>query len=123
MVNKNILIVDDDVNVALMLQNYFESVGIESVVAHDLSMVLSRLEASTPDLIFLDYRMSPHTGKDILERLKVLKIQTPIIMMSAYKRDESVREMKRLGASEYISKPYRFDEIDDILKKYLNQPI
>jgi len=123
MEKKYILIVDDDVNVALMLQHYFESVGVDSVVAHDLAMVLNCLETSTPDLVFLDYRMSPHTGKDILERLKVLNIQAPIIMMSAYKRHESVHEMKRLGASEYIAKPYRFEEIDDILRKYLKQPI
>ncbi len=119
MAGENILIIDDDVNVALMLQDYFESLSMNAILAHDLPMVLDSLEKHTPHLIFLDYRMSPHTGKDILERLKILNIKTPIIMMSAYKRRESVFEMKRLGASEYIDKPYKFDEIEAILKKYL----
>lgn len=123
MAGETILIIDDDINVALMLQDYFESLGMNAYVAHDLPMVLDALEQHTPNLIFLDYRMSPHTGKDILERLKILNIKTPIIMMSAYKRRESVFEMKRLGASEYIDKPYKFDEIEAILKKYLKVSI
>ncbi len=117
--DKKILIIDDDKNVALMLQNYFESQDILSYIASDLQEVLDFVTKTIPDLIFLDYRMSPHTGKDILERLRVLKIKTPVIMMSAYKRREGVFEMKRLGAAEYIDKPYRFDEIDSIIRRYL----
>jgi|GEM_PF-3013921 len=116
---KKILIIDDDKNVALMLQNYFETQNIQSFIASNLPEVLDFMEKTTPDLIFLDYRMSPHTGKDILERLKVLKIKSPVIMMSAYKRREGVFEMKRLGAAEYIDKPYKFDEIDEIIRRYL----
>ncbi|MDX9701480.1 MAG: response regulator [Candidatus Auribacterota bacterium] len=123
MAGENILIIDDDINVALMLQDYFESLNMNAFIAHDLPMVLDSLEQHTPHLIFLDYRMSPHTGKDILERLKILNVQTPIIMMSAYKRRESVFEMKRLGAAEYIDKPYKFDEIEAILRKYLRVSI
>lgn len=116
---KIIFVIDDDYNVALMLQNYFEAQKIKAFIATDLPAVLALLKDYTPDLIFLDYRMQPHTGKDILERLKILKVKVPVIMMSAYKRRDGVFEMKRLGAVEYIDKPYNFDEIDTILKKYL----
>ncbi|MCB1194840.1 response regulator [bacterium] len=122
MKDKKILIVDDDKNVALMLQNYFESLKITSHIAVDLQGVLDLLNQFLFDLIFLDYRMSPHTGKDILERLKIMGNTVPVIMMSAYKRNETAYEMKRLGASEYIGKPYNFEEIDRILKNYLLKP-
>ena len=118
-INRKILIVDDDKNVALMLQNYFQSQDITADVASDLPSVLNQLDSVAFNLIFLDYRMCPHTGKDILERLKILGVKIPVIMMSAYKRSEAVYEMKRLGASEYIAKPYNFEEIDRILKAYL----
>ena len=70
-----------------------------------------------PDLIFLDYRMSPFTGLDILERMKALGLSMPVVMMSAYKRREGVCEMKKLGAWEYIGKPFDLAEVDEILSR------
>ncbi|MEW6535911.1 MAG: response regulator [Candidatus Auribacterota bacterium] len=116
---KKILVIDDDKNVALMLQNYFEALDIKTFIAVELENVLDLIENEQPDLIFLDYRMKPHTGKDFLERFKILNITIPVIMMSAYKRRDGIFEMKRLGAVEYIDKPYNFELIDELLIKYL----
>ncbi len=122
MSERKILIIDDDENVALMLKDYFESQNITVSVAGNMHEALDIHDDFSPDLIFLDYRMSPHTGKDVLERLKIIGNKAPVIMMSAYKRREGVFEMKNLGAAEYIEKPYNFDEIDSIVEKYINSP-
>lgn len=120
MTEKKILVIDDDTNVALMLQNYFEAQKIQTFIASELEIVLEIIDQHSPDLIFLDYRMQPLTGKDILERFRILNITIPVIMMSAYKRRDGVFEMKRLGAAEYIDKPYNFEQIDELLKKYID---
>ena len=61
--------------------------------------------------------MSPFTGVDILEKMKSLRMEIPVVMMSAYKRREGVFEMKRLGAVEYIGKPFDLKEVDGILER------
>lgn len=116
---KKVMIIDDDHEIALFLRKYFEQKQLIVIV------IINPLEAEPaiineqPDLVFLDYRMTPITGKDILEKMRFLKLQIPIVMMSAYKTLDGYYEMRRLGAVEYISKPYNFDELDRIVEQYL----
>jgi len=116
---KKILIIDDDQDIALFLKRYFEQKQLSVVVVVEAQAAERNIIEEQPDLIFLDNRMSPMTGKDILERLRFLKLQIPVVMMSAYKTMEGYYEMRRLGAVEYISKPYDFQELDRIVGQYL----
>lgn len=119
MAAKKIIIIDDDVEIAQFLKKYFTQKKIDVTIVTKPEEAESRIIEEQPDLIFMDYRMTPITGKDILERLKFLKLQIPVIMMSAYKSLDGYYEMRKLGAEEYIAKPYNYDEIDRILDQYL----
>ena len=118
-VGKKVMIVDDDREITLFLQKYFEEKKLNVVSVTNPLDAEKKIIEEQPDLIFMDYRMAPVTGKDILEKLKALKLQIPVVMMSAYKSIDGYYEVRRLGAIEYISKPYNFDEIDRILEQYL----
>lgn len=119
MASKKVMIVDDDKEITLFLQKYFQEKKLNVVVVTDPLEAERKIIDEQPDLIFMDYRMAPVTGKDILERLRALKLQIPVVMMSAYKTLDGYYEVRRLGAVEYLSKPYNFDEIDRILEQYL----
>jgi len=106
-----ILIIDDDLSSAGVLETYLKSIGLDVIVVTDPEKAESSIEIHKPRLIFLDYRMSPLTGKDILERLRIRNVRIPVIMVSAYKRPHGEIEMERLGAAAYLAKPYDFNEV------------
>lgn len=114
---KKILIVDDDENIGITLKEYLLQKDYDVACVTEVSDVDMLVVKEKPDLIFLDYRMSPLTGKDILERLSFQYHSIPVVMMSAYRTGEGDFEVEKLGAVDYISKPFEFSDIDFILKK------
>ena len=112
-----ILVVDDDKKISDLLRLYLQKKGFDVEVVLEAEEAETAIYLQNPDLIFLDYRMSPLTGKDLLERIRIRGIETPVVMMSAYRRRDGDMEMKRLGALAYLSKPFDFSEIDSILNR------
>lgn len=117
---KRILIIDDDENAARMLNLFLVERGYEVVVVTDPLQAEVSIDVHNPHLIFLDYRMSPFTGKDILEKLKIRGVETPVVMISAYRRPHGDMEMKTLGAAAYLGKPFDFEEIAGLLPGLLD---
>ncbi len=114
-----VLIVDDDPDSAHVLETYLKKSGLEVIVVTDPGRAEVAIDINRPQLVFLDYRMSPLTGKDILERLKIREVTTPVIMISAYKRSHGEIEMERLGAAAYLAKPYDFKEVDRQVARFV----
>ena len=111
-----ILIIDDDEVMSRVLKSFLAGKGYAVSAICRPEEAEKTIDLEGPDLIFLDYRMSPLTGKDILERLTVRGVETPVVMMSAYKRRDGDWEMKKLGAVKYLAKPFDFAEIELVLK-------
>lgn len=114
---RKILVIDDDKTIALILMEFLKNKNYDVSYATEVTNIKTLFLPEKPDLIFLDYRMSPLTGKDILERITMVDQNIPVVMMSAYKTREGVFEVKNLGAFDYISKPFDFSEIDSILDR------
>jgi len=112
-----ILIIDDDQTVAVILMEFLKNRNFVVSYATEVLNLEDLISNEKPDLIFLDYRMSPLTGKDILEKINLQIRPIPVVMMSAYRTREGVFEVTNLGALDYIDKPFNFNEIDMILKK------
>ena len=112
-----ILIVDDDEQIVAILKEFLEHRDYEVATTDDVLRIEDFINEILPDLIFLDYRMSPLTGKDILEKVNMRHDGVPVVMMSAYRTLDGIFEVGNLGALDYIAKPFDFDEIDTILKK------
>ncbi len=114
---KKIVVIDDDPSIAQVLKEFLESKAYLVAAFNQITDMDEILLREKPDLIFLDYRMSPLTGKDLLEKITLRTSSIPVVMMSAYRTREGAFEVKKLGALEYIGKPFDFVEIEDVLKK------
>ncbi len=113
-----ILIVDDEKALCDSLERYLVKKGHDIVAVQTFKSADEAILIHKFDLIFLDYRLSSqHTGRDLLVHAKRLNIDTPIVMMSAYKTRDNEMEMVNLGAQYYLSKPFKLAEVDSIIEQ------
>jgi two-component system response regulator AtoC len=109
--NSKILIVENDAAMADMLSDFLTDKGFGAAVAGDGAAALALIEHERFDIILSDVVMPNMDGIELLRRLKDLKSDAAVIMMSAYGTIDNAVEAMKLGAYDYIAKPFRLDEI------------
>lgn len=116
-----ILIVDDDELLRALLQYRLSAEGHDVLVLEDGSRVLSTIEECRPDLIVLDAMMPVMDGFEILRRLKSGPSPdvTPVIMLTALKREADIVGALELGAADYLAKPFIPDELSQRIRRVL----
>jgi len=112
-----ILIIDDEENLRHMLSAMLIRQGYRADVAANGSEGLQRLREKVYDFILCDIRMPEMDGKDFLINALKEHVPSPIIMMSAYGSVDTAVECMKMGAYDFISKPFKKDEIVMVLKK------
>lgn len=114
---KRILIIDDEESFRHMLSIILGKEGYEVETASDGEEAIQKLTFSSFDQVLCDIRMPNMDGLEFLREVKKRGIETTIIMMSAYGTIDIAIEAMKLGAYDYISKPFKPDEIILTLKK------
>ena len=110
-----ILVADDERSIRLVLKKYLQSKGHTVVEASDGEEALRVLKGGDVELAFLDIKMPKVTGIELLERVK----DVPVVILTAYgTMDYTVKAIER-GAVDYITKPFSFEEISDVLDRVL----
>ncbi len=106
----SVLIVEDDRNIAELLQMYLEKEGYAVTVANDGGEGLSRFRAVQPNLVLLDVMMPVMDGWTVCKNIRN-ESQTPIIMLTA--KGETADKVNGLksGADDYITKPFEMKEV------------
>jgi DNA-binding response OmpR family regulator len=113
-----ILIIDDEKELCSTLEKYLAKKGHQVRVANDFKTADEALLLDRFQVIFLDFRISnQHTGRDFIIHAKRLKVDTPIVMMSAYKTRDNELEMRNLGVQHYLAKPFTLAEVDAVLSQ------
>ncbi len=108
---EKILIVEDDRSLSRGLEMNLEFEGYEVCLAEDGEAGLAAALDENPDLIVLDLRLPKLSGLEVLECLREQGRETPVIILSAMGReDDKVRGLK-LGADDYVSKPFGLKEL------------
>ena len=106
----SVLIVEDDRNIAELLQMYLEKEGYAVTVAYDGGQGLSKFRAIQPDLVLLDVMMPVMDGWTVCHTIRG-ESKTPIIMLTAKSEtDDKVHGLKS-GADDYITKPFEMKEV------------
>jgi two-component system, NtrC family, response regulator AtoC len=116
-IHRRILVVDDEENLRHMLTVLLKREGYEVSAVGNGEAALAELEARTYDLVLADVRMPKLGGLELLEALRTRSIPATVIMMSAYGTIETAVEAMKRGAYDYISKPFKPDEILLVLRK------
>jgi signal transduction histidine kinase/DNA-binding response OmpR family regulator len=104
-----------------MLSGAFSSLGYEIVSAHDGFQALEQIEAESFNVVLLDIMLPGPDGMDILKHLRKHYPQTQVIMLTAYASLDTALDALRLGAYDYITKPFKFDDLRSIVRRALEK--
>ncbi len=105
-----ILLVDDEPRIINFLRSKLKVSGYEVITANNGTEALEQVQAQEPDLIVLDVVMPKMGGFECLKELRTFS-STPVIMLSAKGSNEDKIEGLKLGADDYLAKPFSPDEL------------
>ena len=106
----SVLIVEDDRNIAELLQMYLEKEGYAVTVASDGGQGLAKFRSIHPDLVLLDIMMPVMDGWAVCRAIRA-ESQTPVIMLTAKGETDDKVSGLRAGADDYITKPFEMKEV------------
>jgi two-component system response regulator HydG len=113
---KSILIVDDDIAHRTMLRILLKW-NYEIFEADDGSVAIEKISDNSFDLIIMDIRMPNVSGLEALDAIKTLRPETPVVMMTAYWSDQMADKARKMGAFDYLPKPFDFDELRQTIER------
>ena len=118
---KRILLVEDEKNIILGVRTCLDAVGYEVEIAENGEIALEAVRRRNPDLILLDLVMPKFDGFEVLDSLKNNPgtREIPVVVLTAKAGEEDRQRAIKLGADAYMTKPFRPQELWDILKKFL----
>ncbi len=107
-----ILVVEDDSAVRKSIALCFRDGGHDVIEAQDGAEAIERLQSEIFDLVLTDSKMPRQSGHDVLRFAKMVNESTPVIMMTAYPTVETAVEAMKLGADDYVQKPFELAELE-----------
>ena len=111
MTHATILVVDDDERLRHTLSLLLRTAGYEVVAASDVAGAEDVLRGREVDVVISDVRMPGGSGLDLLESVRRLEADTPVILLTAYGSVTSAVQAMQRGAFDYVLKPFDADEL------------
>ncbi len=115
-----ILIIDDDPAMVSVISEICHERGHQTVAFNSGQKALESLATQAPQLVITDLKMDKVGGLEILRECKEVLPQTPVILITAYAKVESALEAMKLGAYDYITKPFKVDELQLTIQRALD---
>jgi DNA-binding NtrC family response regulator len=116
----HILVVDDEHSVLTSFQKILGRQGHDVVTASSGEQALQLLSSDEPDLMILDVRMAGLTGLETLKRVREFAPDLPVIIMTAYGTSDTAMDAVRLGAFEYLLKPFDVSTLNVLVQMALS---
>lgn len=107
---EKILIVDDDRDMQVILADLLKLEGYETIVAGDGREAVEAVRANMPEMVLLDVRLPGMDGLEVLEEIKKISKDSMIIMLTGYGDIQDAVRAIKIGAFEYITKPFKEEE-------------
>lgn len=111
-VRGRLLIVDDEGAVRDVLSEYFEAEGYAVATARSGEEALEAIDQACPDVVLLDVRMPGMDGLEVLRRLRSRDGRPAVVMVTANQNVELARDALKIGAVDYVAKPFDFGYLD-----------
>ena len=114
-----ILVVDDEPEMRTLFEQILSADGAEILGAHSGAAALAIAQRTRLDLVILDVKLPDVSGTEVLRRLRKRDDSLPVIMVTSYGSADTVRTSMRLGAFDYVTKPFDIREIKRIVREAL----
>ena len=121
---KTVLIVEDNASLRDILVQFVKRAGHQPLLADTGAAALAWLSVTRPDLVLIDLGLPDISGESIIESLKANPCtrEIPIVVQTAFGRNERTDYALDLGANEILHKPINLRTVDAVLHKYLSAP-
>ncbi len=116
-----IVVIDDEVNAATALETLLREDGYQVASAHDARAGLLLLEKAEADVVLTDLRMPGMDGLELLQKVKEVRPETMVILMTAYGTVKTAVRAMKLGAEDYLGKPIDVEELEVVLQKVIEK--
>jgi len=114
-----VLVVDDDLEMCGLLSDVLKGEGFSAITTHDSLEASKILKKEEFDIIITDLKMKGLKGLDLLEETKQVSPLTPVVIITAFGTIESAIQAMKMGAYDYITKPFQMDELILTVRKAL----
>lgn len=114
-----ILIVDDEESILNVMSVVLKTEDYDVVAESKGESALALVEKEEFDLLLSDIRMTPVNGMELLKRAREVRPEMPVIMLTAFSSMETATEALKLGAFDYILKPFKVDELMETIRRAL----
>ena len=117
-----ILLAEDDTNLGMLLKEYLRAKGFETVLCEDGEVAYEAFLNQPFDICILDVMMPKKDGFTLAKEIRQINSEIPIIFLTAKNMKEDVLEGFKLGADDYMSKPFSMEElllrIEAVLRRF-----
>ena len=115
--NLSVWVVDDDESIRWVLQKSLARVGMNVQIFPGAAELLEALEEGTPDVLLSDIRMPGLNGLELMERVRALRPELPVIIMTAHSDLDAAVAAYKGGAFEYLPKPFDVDGVAALVQR------
>ena len=118
-----ILIVDDERSMREFLEILFRREGYDVVTVGGVDEALAAVESDDYDIVITDIQMPERSGLELLHAVREVAPETVVIMITAFATPETAIQAMKEGAYDYITKPFKVDEIRVVVEKALEKKL
>lgn len=115
--NKTIVVIDDEAGICDILKKLLEPDGYGVFTSCDPEEGIKVVEEKRPDCVLLDIKMPKLDGIDVLTRIKGFDQNIAVVMITGYGTLESAMESMKIGAFDYITKPFDLDYVKNVVER------
>lgn len=115
----NVLLVDDEEDIREILADKLQSAGLSVFEAENGKLALEKVHSNKIDVVISDLKMPVMSGLELLKNMRETGFTQPVIMLTAFASQESTIEALRLGAFDYLTKPFEGKTVLEVVTKAL----
>ncbi len=119
----SVLVVDDEKEIRDFFKENLTEAGWKVLTASGGEIALSLLREESPDLVLLDIKMPGMDGIKVLQKIKESRSDAIVIILTGYGTTGTAREAMKLGAYDYITKPFDLNLVKDLLREALGEKV
>ncbi len=121
MVKHKLLVVDDELFVRELLEEYFSRLDFEVLIANSGPAALKLVAENRFQVALIDLKMSDMDGIEVVRKIRELDKDLVLVLMTGYPTVESSVEAMRAGAYDYVIKPFRLSELEEIIARAIKE--